>query len=318
VAVSVIGLLWYSGYAAPLVRRALGVASRIELPVKEILSFALPVLVTNVFWIVLLAACTIGLGLLRSTAEVAEFQAVLPPARLNYLVTTIFSILFIPTISRMFAREQMPELRAAYMHTTYWLTVLTVPLLALTTVFAPVFVPTFFGDEYRDATLILILVSAGYYVHSTVGPNSLTLKVFRRLRVTVLIDLSALGLGIGLSIALIAAAGADGAALAFLLAVTARNVAYQGALRRITGITLRTRGYLRLQATVGAALAALVAVQVAVEPGIVVAVVLSAAAGIAVMRACAPMLDVESTFPELARGPLRRLFPPSGGPGSRA
>jgi O-antigen/teichoic acid export membrane protein len=155
-------------------------------------------------------------------------------------------------------------------------------------------------------------------VHSTVGPNSLTLKVFRRLRVTVLIDLSALGLGIGLSIALIAAAGADGAALAFLLAVTARNVAYQGALRRITGITLRTRGYLRLQATVGTALAALVAVQVAVEPGIVVAVVLSAAAGIAVMRACAPMLDVESTFPELARGPLRRLFPPSGGPGSRA
>ncbi len=309
VAVSLVGVLWYAAYAAPLLRRAVsGARQRIELPAREILSFALPVLLTNVFWIVLLAAGTIALGVLGSTTEVAEFQAVLPPARLNYLVTTIFSILFIPTISRLYARNDLAELRNAYLHTTYWLTALTIPLLALTTVFAPTFVPTFFGGEYDASIPILILLSAGYYVHSAAGPNSTTLKVFRRLRVTVIIDLVALALGIVLNLVLIPPAGAVGAALAFLLSVAARNAAYQIALRRVAGISLLTKDFGRLQFTIFASLAVLTAVQALLDPGIVVVVVLSALAGLLVVRTCRSMLDIEGTFPELARGPLRRLL----------
>ena len=313
VAVSFIGVLWYGTYALPLVRRALQTTARkVEMPVREILSFALPVLVTNAFWIVLLASSTIALGVLGSTTDVAEFQAVLPPARLNYLVTTIFSILFIPTISRMYARGDMAELRREYMHTTYWLTTLTVPLLALTTVFAPTFVPTFFGTPYEASIPILILLSAGYYLHSTVGPNSTTLKVFRRLRMTVSIDLAGLALGIGLNVVLIPPLGGEGAALAFLLAVAGRNLAYQFALRRIAGISLLTAGYARLQLSVGSVLAVLVAIQLGLQPGIVAAVLLSAMAGLAVLRACRGILEAQETFPELARGPFKRLFiPPS-------
>ncbi|MDQ4130641.1 MAG: polysaccharide biosynthesis C-terminal domain-containing protein, partial [Actinomycetota bacterium] len=313
VAVSVVGVLWYSGFAAPLLRSAVRRrVGRIELPARELLSFALPVLVTNAFWMVLLAASTISLGVLAATTDVAEFQAVQPPARLNYLVTSIFAILFIPTISRMYAKERFGDLRVAYMSTTYWLTVLTVPLLALTTIFSPVFVPTFFGDEYDASIEILALLSAGYFFHSTVGPNSTTLKVFRRLRITVVIDLLALVLGIALNVALVPVAGAEGAALAFLLAVIGRNVPYQWALRRIAGIKLLTPDYLRLQGTVAAVLALLAAIQFAFHPPLVVAVALSAASGLVVLRACRRLLDVERTFPELTRGPLGRLLAPLG------
>ncbi|MFN8161331.1 MAG: oligosaccharide flippase family protein [Solirubrobacterales bacterium] len=310
VLVSAVGVLWYSSAGFPFLRRALArsrekVRDRVELPAKEILSFALPVLLTNVFWIALLAAGTITLGVLSSTKQVAEFEAVLPPARLNYLVTAIFAILFIPTISRLYAREDMPGLRRTYMHTTYWLTTLTVPLLALTGVFAPVFVPTFFGVRYDASIPILILLALGYYIHSTVGPNSNTLKVFRRLSVTVRLDLAALALGIGLNIALIPVWGALGAAMAFLLAVTIRNVAYHFALRKIAGISIVQRDYVRLQLTVAVALGVLVAIQVFAHPNIVIAAFLSGLAGLAVMRACRDILDVEGTFPELLRGPLR-------------
>ncbi len=311
VAVSVIGLLWYGSLGGVLLRSAArDKLENIEFPTRELLSFALPVLVTNIFWVVLLATSTITLGVMAGTTDVAEFQAVLPPARLNYLVTTIFSIMFIPTISRMFARGQMAELRAAYMSTTYWLTVLTVPLLVLTTVFAPAFVPAFFGDDYDASILVLALLSAGYFLHSTAGPNSTTLKVFRKLRYTVVIDLLALATGVGLNLVLVPLAQANGAALAFLLAVLCRNAFYQWALRRIAGIELLTPDFLRLQAVIAFVVLLLAAVQFTLAPGLAIAVALSAAAGVAVLRASRRVLDIAATFPELTRGPLGRFLAP--------
>ena len=140
---SLAGLAWYNSLAAPALRVQLRERFReVEFPAREVLSFALPVFLTNIFWIVLLAFSTIALGLLSSTREVAEFQAVLPPARLNYLAMAIFGILYIPTVARLYARNDMDELRHTYLTTTYWLIVLTVPVLALTTVFSPCSSPT--------------------------------------------------------------------------------------------------------------------------------------------------------------------------------
>lgn len=311
---SLAGLAWYSSLAAPALRVQLRERFReVEFPAREVLSFALPVFLTNIFWIVLLAFSTIALGLLSSTREVAEFQAVLPPARLNYLAMAIFGILYIPTVARLYARNDMDELRHTYLTTTYWLIVLTVPVLALTTVFSPVFVPTFFGSEYKSSVGTLALLAAGYYVHTAAGPNSATLKVFRKLRYTVVIDLTALAAGIVLNLILIPIAGAFGAGLAFLLAITARNVPYQWALKRVTGINLVNRDFIRLQGAVVAVLGVLAAVVALFDPFLPFAVVLAAVGGGLVLVTCRDMLHLEDAFPELARGPLGALVRVSEG-----
>src|SRR5439155_2187267 len=173
----------------------------------------------------------------ESTVD-AAVQAVQPPPLLNYLPLAIFWVLFVPTNSRQYAQERFEDLRDAYMSTTLWLVILAFPMLALTTVFAPVFVPTFFGKSYGSSTVILILLAVGYYIHTSAGPNASTLKVFRRLRYTVVIDLLALFGGIALNLALIPVAGATGAALAFMLALVGRNLPYIWALRGVAGITL--------------------------------------------------------------------------------
>jgi O-antigen/teichoic acid export membrane protein len=308
VGASVMGLVWYGSMAAPALRnQARERFQGLEIPAREIMSFALPVFLTNVFWIVLLAFSTIALGVLGSTKEVADFQAVLPPARLNYLAMAIFLILFVPTASQLYVRNEMAELRHAYLTTTYWLVVLTVPVLALTTVFAPVFVPTFFGSEYDASIAVLVLLSAGYYVHTAAGPNSSTLKVFRKLRYTVTIDLSALVAGIALNLLLIPVAGALGAALAFLLAIVGRSIPYLWALRRITGIELLNREFLRLQGTIALVLAALVVIQLTLEPFLPLALFLAGLAGVVVVLACRSLLRIEDTFPELLQGRVGRV-----------
>ena len=320
VGASVMGLVWYGTLAAPAIRKQ--VRSRfsgLEIPAREIMSFALPVFLTNIFWIVLLSFSTIALGLLSNTREVADFQAVLPPARLNYLAMTIFFILFIPTVSRLYARNEIEELRHTYLTTTHWQVVITVPILALTTVFAQSFVPTVFGSEYDGSVPILAMLAAGYYLHTAAGPASTTLKVFRRLRYTVVIDSVAIAAGIALNLILIPAAGAEGAALAFLLAIVVRTVPYQWALHRITGIRLLTRDYVRLQVIIALILGALVVVQVLLEPPLAVAILLAGVAGAVVVFVTRDTLHIEQAFPELAEGKLGALIRLSEGrlPGRR-
>jgi O-antigen/teichoic acid export membrane protein len=303
-----VALVWYASLAAPAIRHQVrNRFSGLEVPAREIMSFALPVFLTNVFWIVLLSFSTIALGVLANTREVADFQAVLPPARLNYLVMSIFFVLFIPTVSRLYAREEFGELRSTYLATTRWQIVLTVPILALTTVFAGTFVPTVFGADYDGSSVILAMLSLAYYMHTAAGPASTTLKVYRRLRYTVVIDSVAIGSAVVLNLILIPIDGARGAALAFLLAVMIRTVPYQLALRRIAGVKLMTREYVRLQALIVLLLAALAVVQVTLDPPLVVAVVLAGAAGLLVAVISRESLHIEDSFPELARGRLGTL-----------
>ncbi len=309
VCTSAAGVLFYGALAGgPFVRALRRRTLQIEWPAREIVSFALPVFLTNVFWIVLLAFSTIALGIAEGEREVAAFQAVLPPARLNYLALAIFAILFLPTIARQHEQQRFDDLRQTYVATTMWLVVLTFPIFALTTVFAPEFVGTFFGGEYESSGAILILLAIGYYVHTAAGPNSVTLKVFRRLRYTVVIDLLALAFGIALNLVLIPVAGATGAAAAFLAALIGRNLPYLWALERIAGISLLTPEYLRVQATIVASLAALLAARQLLSPGLAVAVALTLVAGVCVLAVGRRSLRLADAFPELRRSRFGRLL----------
>ncbi len=299
---SAAGLLLYAAGAGAGVgdpRRVIG--GGLDLPAREVFSFALPVFLGIVLILALFAVGTVALGLLRGPEEVATFEAVLPPARLNQLVPSVFAVLYVPAASRLFARGLMPDLRNAYTATTLWMIVLGLPGLALTTVFAPAFVPTVFGERYSSSTEVLILLAAAYFVSSLMGPSNNTLKVLGRLRYTVTVDFLAFALGSVLIVSLVSVAGAVGAALGTLGAVAGRDLLLQLMLRRAVGGGVLGTDYARLIAGVLLVLAVLSAVQVAFEPGLVVAVLLSGAAGVGVLLAARRMLDVEGLFPELRR-----------------
>lgn len=311
VVASALGIMWFVSLLTPAIKKQVSERfTDFEVPAREILSFALPVFVTNVFWIVLFAFSTIALGVMTDATEVADFQAVLPPARLNYLAMAIFSILFLPTIAGLFGRQRFDELRDTYMVTTTWLVVLTVPVLALTTVFAPTFVTVFFGENYDTSIWILAVLAVAYYLHAAAGPNSATLKVYRRLRYTVTIDLLALIAGVVLNLVLIPPLGAMGAALATLLAIVLRNIPYAWALSRIAGINILQLSYLKLQAVVAVTLGVFYLIELAVEPGLVVSVALSCLAGLIALYVARDTVDIDSTFPELINSRLGGLLTP--------
>ena len=306
---SAAGLLLYVTVSLPSARKAArALDRRLELPARELLTFALPVFLSTLFLLALVGSGTVALGLLGGPEQVAELQAVMPPARLNLLVLTVFSVLYVPTAATLFARGDLAELRRAYNATTLWLVVLSLPVLALTTVFAPVFVPTVFGQQYASSIDVLALLAAGFFFTTAIGPNGSTLKVFRRLRFTVTIDLVSLVLGTVLVFALVYVAGTRGAALGTLIAIVGRNLALQAALHHVIGGSVLGGAYVRLVAGAALVLAVLLAIQLLLAPGLVVAVVLSGLGGLALVFAARRALDVEGTFPEIAGTRLGRLL----------
>jgi O-antigen/teichoic acid export membrane protein len=309
VLVSALGVLFYGSVGVPVALRVRRLRERVRFPVREVVSFAGPVFVSALFALSLQSVSTVVLGVLADTREVAAFQAVLPAARLGGIVMATFSVLFIPTIARQFAQDRLADLRNTYLSTTAWITVVAVPGLALTTVFASVVVPVLFGQRYASSVAVLVLLAIGNYINASAGPNDATLRAFRRLRHTLVIDLGAMLCVVVLNLLLVPLGGAQGAALANVLSLLVRNLAYVWALKRIAGINLLAGTYARLQAIVAALLAALLLLKLMLRPDLLGAMALTAVGSAAAVIACRPYLDLEQVFPELRLERLARRLP---------
>lgn len=302
---SLLGLLLYGGGLLGRLRSVRDdLRPRVEVPARELFAFALPVFVSSLVMLTLLGLGTVTVGLVQGPAEVAVLQAVERPARLNFLVYTVFSVLYVPTSAALFARDDVSGLREAYRASALWMVVLGLPGLLLTTVFAPVFVSGVFGERYASSAPALILLAAAYFSFAGAGPSSQTLKVLRRLRLNLIVDALALALGAVLIVVLVPSAGATGAALGTLGGVMARNLVLTVLLHRVIGGPLLGGDYVRLVGGIAVLLAVLSALQLVVEIGLATAVALSAAAALGTLFAARRMLDVGGMFPELQRLPL--------------
>ena len=104
----------------------------LDIPVRELLLFTIPLLTTDLVYIVMNTSDAILLGWFRGAEDVAAFRVVIPAAGLNQLVFSSFTLLFVPAAARLFARNDREGVRDLYWQTAIWMAVFTFPLFALT------------------------------------------------------------------------------------------------------------------------------------------------------------------------------------------
>ena len=90
--------------------------------------------------------------------------------------------------------------------------------------------------------------------------------------------------------------------------MVAQNIVNQIVLSRTLHAAGRTPRILRPYLVIAAAALVLAAIELAFHPGVVIALLLSAAAALIVLRVTRDALQLASTFPEVARIPLVRRF----------
>jgi O-antigen/teichoic acid export membrane protein len=306
------GMIVYALALREVLRRG-GLLSRFDrrqlsFPIRAYFGFSLPLLSTELVNIVVSTVSVVLLGQRQGTAEVADFRAIFPAARLNQLVIFTFAMLFTPMAARFHARGDVDGLRSAYWRTAMWLAVFSFPVFALTGPFASPVTVTMFGERYASSAPYLAVLATGYFVNAALGFNALTLQVVGRLGWVTKVNVFVVVLHVALALVLVPRHGAMGAAVAIAVTLVVQNLLNQAGLAAL-GIGLLTRDAAAVYGVVMAAAAVLGAVAWRSSPPLLVAIPLAAGASIGVIATNRRRLRTGDVFPELMRVPLlRRLL----------
>jgi O-antigen/teichoic acid export membrane protein len=272
-------------------------------PAREVFAFTLPLLSSDLVFVVTHWLDAFLLGYFWGTDGVASLRAVQPAAKLNLLVLASFGLLYTPAAARMFARGEQREVNQLYWSNATWTAVLTFPVFALTFALAGPLTLLLYGERYASSAVILALLSLGYYFSAALGQNGLTLKVFGLVRFVVIINLLSVVVNVAVNLMLIPRYGALGAAVGSCATMIVFNLLKQAGLRMGTGISLFDRRYVRVYGVIALGTAALLALQAVPQVPPVVDFAFAVVVALAVVGLNRRILDVATTFPELLRVP---------------
>ncbi len=275
-----------------------------EIPYREVLGFALPLLTTDILFVLLNTADVVLINRYGSTADVGAFRAVQPAAKMNQFVMTSFALLYTPVVARYFSRGDRNGVSDLYWRTASWITVLTFPVLILTFSLSGPLTETLFGAEYSGSATFMALLAVGYYFNAALGFNGLTVKTFGRIGYSVAISSAAAVTNVILNFVLIPRYGPLGAALGTLATLVAHNLLKQFGLRLGTGIPLFRVSSIPLYATVALGSGGLYLLVERFDLSLAAAALPALLPVVAVIAVARRDLRIEDTFPELARLPL--------------
>jgi peptidoglycan biosynthesis protein MviN/MurJ (putative lipid II flippase) len=212
-----------------------------------------------------------------------------------------FATLFMPMAARLFARQDREGINKLYWQTAIWIACFTFPLFALTFSMAKPVTLLMFGERYASSAVILGMLSFGYYFNAALGFNGMTLKVFRKIKYVVFLNVTAAFTNVGLNLLLIPKYGAIGAATGTLASLVFHNILKQAGLRFGTGISLFDWKYGRVYVVIVAAAGGLLLFQTQTDLPAWASVGMAVVTSLVVLRLNRRMLTIEETFPEVMR-----------------
>jgi len=281
---------------------------KIKFPIKEVFRFSIPLLTTNFVYILRSHLVVVLLGYFHGTLDVAAFRAVQPVAYVNMAVIQSFALLFMPTMARLFAKEDQAGMDDLYWQSAIWITLISFPIFLATFSLAQPLTLLLFGERYAQSGSIMALLAFGYYFNAALGYNADTLRVYGKLRYTVAIDFLAMLISLGLSLILIPRYGAMGAAIGTCGTLVIYNVLNHFGLKFATKINLFQWRYLRVYVSIVLGTLGLALFQSLLSLPIYIGLVLAGFISLIVLSINRNVLNLEQTFPELLRFRLIRLL----------
>lgn len=277
-------------------------------PIGEVFGFALPLLASTLAWLLMESSDAVLLGFYQNTAAVASFRAVLPFPHVLTTLTLTFAVLYTPLASRLYARGEHDAVADLYRRVALWMTVLTFPIFAMAFGFARSTTVGLYGPRYADSAPIMALLSLGYYFFAVTGFNGLTLKIYKKLRYAVGVDIAAAIINLLLNVVLIQRWGVMGAATGTAVTMIVHNALKQYGLWHYLGINLFQRSNIPVYASLFAVALGLAGLQMALPANLWVALAVSILASVAVLWLARGSLQIGAVFPELRRWPLAAIF----------
>jgi O-antigen/teichoic acid export membrane protein len=227
------------------------------------LAFSIPLSLMQLAGLALQSADSLFLGYFTSAHSVGVYGAAERLAALGGMMLVAASMAFAPHATELYGQGRLEAIQRLYEQVTRWLIVLSLPIFALTVVFAGPLL-ALFGREFRDGWIVLVVLAVGVFVTVATGPAGDVVMMTGRSRVVLVVGILTAVLNVGLQWALVPRLGMLGAALATAGTFAVSNVTNVVVGWRLARLQPYSRPLLRPVAIALGAIAATAAVGVAV------------------------------------------------------
>lgn len=307
---TLVGLLVYAPQLWRLLRerRVIARGLRPVLPVRPLLAFTASAVSADLLAIVLFASDAIIVGWITGPTGVALLQATQPLAAGNLVIFYAVIPLFLPLASRLFTSGARAGGEELYATCSLWVAVFTFPVAALTIGCAVTLTNTLFGHRYAAAGPILGTMSAGLYLVAVFGLSGLTLKAHSVLRNLAVANVVLTALNLTVNIVLVRRFGAMGAAVGTTSAIAVLTLIKCLVVHHDLGIWPVDRRLARALARIVGLGAAVLLIDAALGPPLVVDVAVVCVASLLLLWSSRRDLRVLEVFPEVGRSRLLRLL----------
>lgn len=276
----------------------------IRLPIREIFSFSVPLMASNVIGMIGGSIPVLLLGYFHPMSTVAYYRVVLPAAALCGMIPSNFMPLYMPSASRLFAKSDTSGINHLFWETSLWMSVLAFPFFLATACFARPLTIFLYGARYASSAPILAILSLGYFTNVIFAFNGVTLKVLGKIRLMVILNIVTPIIIVIFNVLLIPHYGAIGAAVATASGMIVQNFLRQLGLRFGGGISFFERRYASFFLVLASSALGLYLFQRFTHSNIYVALTLAFATSVSVLWLVKKHLNVADIFPEILHFPV--------------
>jgi O-antigen/teichoic acid export membrane protein len=181
---------------------------------REMFSYALPLLLSNIMLVVFSYTDIILLGYFPNVnmTGVGIYSAGVAIAQLLTIISVTLTALFMPVLTRLHASKQKESFNNVYKTVTRWAFFVNFPALLMMIFFSRQIINIFFGADFIPGNVALVVLGLGYLFFSISTIPFLLLNAIRRTKNVLYVTAITLLFSIVLSVLLIPIYGIEGAA----------------------------------------------------------------------------------------------------------
>ncbi|MFH0831778.1 MAG: flippase [archaeon] len=181
---------------------------------KELFLYSLPLLLIVLLNSSTSSISTFFLGYFRTLSEVGVYNVALPTASLVVTIPFAITSLFVPIVTKLFARKKTDLIKQIYKTTSRWIFLINFPLFLIMLFFPRQILTILFGQNYSVGAMALAILSIGYLLYSLNYVNFHILSILKKTNLYFFVTLLFAITNIILSFLLTPHYGVNGAAIA--------------------------------------------------------------------------------------------------------
>ena len=194
-------------------------------PVRwELLVLSVPLLINGVLNQLMTWTDTLMLGYYKTAEIVGLYNGAVPVAQMISVILISTTFMYVPIISQLYSKGKIVEMRRNYAVLTKWIFSATLPSFFLVFFFPSAVLTVLFGAEYSAAAAALQILTLGFFVHTFLGPNGMTLIALGKTQLLMRLSIISVLINIILNILLIPKFGMIGAAAASVVSLIIVNL----------------------------------------------------------------------------------------------